>query len=64
MANTTVAQRKRAARIAERDDENVVAINVPVPSELHRRVRVKAVQQGLTLKDAVIAALELYAKTK
>lgn len=35
-----------------------VSINVPLPGDLHRRVRIKALTNNMALKDAVTAALE------
>jgi hypothetical protein len=37
-----------------------VNINIPIPAELHRRVKMAASADGLTLKDAVIMALEMW----
>ena len=37
-----------------------VSINVPLPADLHRKVRIKAVVDDMTIKDAVIAALEAW----
>jgi hypothetical protein len=34
-----------------------VSINVPLPGELHRQLRIKAITEGLSLKDAVITAI-------
>ena len=38
-----------------------MTINVPVPIALHRRLRVKAINEGMSLKDAVTAAIEAWA---
>jgi hypothetical protein len=35
-----------------------VTINIALPGELHRRLRVKAIMLDLALKDAVAAAVE------
>jgi hypothetical protein len=37
-----------------------VNINIPLPTELHRRVKMAAAADGLTVKDAVIIALEMW----
>jgi predicted HicB family RNase H-like nuclease len=37
-----------------------VAVNVPLPIELHRRLKIKAVTEDMSLRDAVIAAIECY----
>jgi predicted HicB family RNase H-like nuclease len=39
---------------------DTVQINVPLPAELHRRLRIEAINQGLSLKDSVIAAIEAW----
>lgn len=35
-----------------------VGINVPIPVELHRRLRVRQIEEGMTLREAVTAAVE------
>lgn len=39
---------------------STVLVNVPVPIDLHRRLRIAAITRGLTLKDATLAALEAW----
>jgi plasmid stability protein len=34
-----------------------IAVNIPLPRDLHRQVRVRAAEKGITLKAAVIEAL-------
>ena len=38
-----------------------VTINVPLPADLHRQVKIACAMQDVTLKAAVIAALEAWA---
>ena len=52
------AAKKSPAPIAEAKAE--VGLNVPLPVELHRKLRLKAVANGVHLKDAVVAAVEAY----
>ena len=35
-----------------------VTINIPLPVDLHRKLRIKAITVDLPLKDAVAAAIE------
>jgi len=37
-----------------------VTINIPLDPALHRLVRVRAAEEGMTLKAAVIQALDLW----
>jgi hypothetical protein len=37
-----------------------VNINIPLPMELHRRVKMAAAADGLQVKEAVILALEMW----
>jgi hypothetical protein len=39
-----------------------VLVNVPLPAELHRKLRIAAITRGLTLKAAVITAIEEWSK--
>jgi predicted HicB family RNase H-like nuclease len=39
----------------------VPLIHYEIPEELHRRVKVAAAQQGITLKAAIIQSLEQWA---
>jgi hypothetical protein len=41
--------------------ESVVRVHVEVPTDIHARVRIQAIQRGMTLKAAVIAALDEWA---
>ncbi len=36
----------------------MVNINVPLPDELHRRVKLEAVQRGKTVKEHIIERLD------
>jgi hypothetical protein len=40
------------------DDESLpdVSIHMAIPGELHRRLRIRGIERGLTLKQAMIAA--------
>jgi hypothetical protein len=38
-------------------EEPTVAINVPLPVELHRQIRIAAIERGCSLKEAVIEAI-------
>jgi predicted HicB family RNase H-like nuclease len=40
----------------------MVNINITVPDDLHRRLRIAAAEQGISQKDLIIAYLEDYAK--
>jgi hypothetical protein len=53
MASTRTAQRAT-------EPPATININIPLPTELHRRVKIAAASDGLTVKDAVIAALEMW----
>lgn len=37
-----------------------VAINVPIPADLHKRLRIKAITENTNLKEAVIDAIEAW----
>jgi hypothetical protein len=41
-------------------DPSIVSINIPLPRELHRQVKMAAASDGLTVKDAVILALRMW----
>jgi hypothetical protein len=41
-------------------DTATVSVNVPLPAELHRRVKMAAAADGLTVKEAVILALQMW----
>jgi len=42
----------------ETDTEKTVAINVPLPLELHQRLRIRAITENITMREAVIAAID------
>jgi predicted HicB family RNase H-like nuclease len=42
----------------EEASKTTVKIQVPIPIDLHRRLRIQAIENGLSLKDAVIVAIE------
>jgi hypothetical protein len=37
---------------------DTVSVNIPLPAELHKQLRIKAAMEDLTIKDAVISAVE------
>jgi hypothetical protein len=39
---------------------STVLVNVPLPADLHRKLRIAAITRGLTLKAATIAAIEAW----
>jgi len=41
----------------------MVTINVPLPVDLHRRLRVKQIMRDLQMKDAVAEAIEQWVAT-
>lgn len=41
-------------------DSATVSINVPLPADLHRRLKIRAITDDTSLRDAVIAAIEQY----
>jgi len=41
-------------------NQPTVSINVPLPIELHRRLKMAAAGDGLTVKDAVVLAVEMW----
>lgn len=51
-ANTAKRRRPKAAP--------EVTINVPLPADLHRQLRLKAVNRGTSMKDQVIAAIDAW----
>jgi predicted HicB family RNase H-like nuclease len=55
-AATPAAYDYATVRDAQRSP-HTVTINIHLPKELHRQVRIKAVTEGLSLTQAVIEAL-------
>jgi predicted HicB family RNase H-like nuclease len=53
---TTSAKSTRAAE----PELPEVSINVPLPAELHRQLRIRAATDGVSLKESVIAAIEAW----
>jgi hypothetical protein len=47
-----------ATNATNTDLADTVSINVPLPAGLHRQLRMKALMDGITLRDAVAAAVE------
>jgi hypothetical protein len=43
-----------------RAKQPVVSVNIPLPVELHRRLKMVAAAEGLTVKEAVITACEMW----
>jgi len=58
MPNTT----KRAAARGTNNVRKTVAINVQLPEALHRKLRVKALHEGKTVGEAVVAAITAWTK--
>jgi hypothetical protein len=48
--------RKTAA--VDVDDEDTVGVNVPIPTALHRKLRIRAIQEDMTLAEAIAAAVK------
>lgn len=44
------------------NDPNRVFINVAIPIELHRRLRIRQITDGTVMRDVVTAALEAWLK--
>lgn len=40
----------------------MVNINISIPDDLHKRLRIKAAQEDTTQKELVIAFLQIYSK--
>ena len=53
---------KTKSKTTTRASEDAVTINVGVPVDLHRRVRIKCLNEGILLKDAVEASLREWVK--
>jgi len=47
---------------AKRGTTKTVAINVQLPESVHRKLRLKALHQGMTLAEAVTAAVNGWAR--
>jgi hypothetical protein len=55
---------QKTLKSTARDDHETVTINVPLPHDLHTRLRVKAATDGTTLKQSVIEALREWTKRR
>lgn len=44
----------------DQQSQSTVSINVPLPADLHRKVKMAAAADALTVKEAVILALEMW----
>ena len=51
-----------ATTTPNKTDKPTVAINVTLPADLHRRLRVRCINDGIQLKEAVTEALTLWLK--
>lgn len=49
-------------RAAANDGKGTVSINVALPTAVHRKLRVKALHENMTLAEAVTAAVTAWAK--
>jgi hypothetical protein len=58
MTNKTESGYGLVANPAKADTQ--VGINVTIPYDLHRQLKIKAVQQDLMLSEAVIEAIEVW----
>jgi hypothetical protein len=45
------------AKRAAPEPEPTVYIQIPVPADLHRRLKVRAAEDGMTLKESVLEAI-------
>lgn len=41
-----------------KNDETKVSINVAIPAQLHRQLRIKAINEGISVTEAVTTALK------
>jgi hypothetical protein len=55
--STSTAKRSTVVKLPT---PQTVAINVALPVEVHRRLRIKAIEEGLQLKDAIAEAIECW----
>lgn len=58
----TTTRRKPTARTSKPSTANVTGINVTIPTSLHRKLRVKALESGLTMTQAIEAAVKGWVK--
>jgi hypothetical protein len=59
--NSTPAKSSKS-RNTKATNDRAVAINVALPASVHRRLRVKAINDDMTLTQAVTAAVEQWTK--
>jgi hypothetical protein len=52
--------RTRASQPEPDPERETVSINVPLPGALHRQLRIRAISDDMSVKDAVIAAITEY----
>jgi len=41
-----------------------IAVNVPIPADLHRRLKIAAASERLTVREAVISAIDAWCSSK
>ena len=51
------------AKRPDPEPEPTVYIQVPLPADLHRALKVRAAMDDMSLKDSVIAAVEAYVES-
>lgn len=51
-----------ASQSSQRGKSKTVAINVQLPEAVHRKLRVKAINQQMTLAEAVAAAVQAWTR--
>ena len=58
----TDAGPNNATRKARHNDDDIerVYINVPIPIDLHRRLRIRQINDGMIMRDVITAALEAW----
>jgi hypothetical protein len=39
---------------------STIAVNIPIPAELHRRLKIKAITEDLSMREAITAAIEAW----
>ena len=59
MPSKTTTNSKRTT-VVKLPPPRSVSVNVALPVEVHRRLRIKAIEQNLQLKDALTEAIECW----
>lgn len=58
---TVLIMATKLSNISVDNSDKTIAVNVQLPAELHRRVKIAAVQRGISIKAAVVEALDDWA---